>query len=96
MARYTPDLGAIRAMGSTTEIANALRDIAEEGARFAAGIAPRRTGRYAASFTASARPGPEGVQEGVLENTAPYAEYVEWANDDRVLGLTVDYLEHGR
>ncbi|KAB2344877.1 HK97 gp10 family phage protein [Actinomadura rudentiformis] len=94
MARYTPDPTAITALAAASEMGDALAEIAGEGARFAAGIAPRRTGRYAASFRTSSRPGQGGV-EGVLENTAPYAEYVEWADDHRVLGHTVDYLEHG-
>ncbi|MEU6033974.1 hypothetical protein ABZ801_01050 [Actinomadura sp. NPDC047616] len=94
MARYTPDPQALRNLASTSDMANALTEIAAQGARFAAGIAPRQSGRYAASFQATARPGPGGM-EGVLENTAPYAEYVEWHNGDRVLGKTVDYLERG-
>jgi hypothetical protein len=80
------------------EMVAVLRAAAEDGALYAAGIAPRDTGEYAESFRveSSTKAGPKHDRaEARLVNDSDHARQVEFVNNggERVLGRTVDHIE---
>lgn len=88
--RYTASYSGGRDIMNSQAMQEAMREIAEKGARYAQGIAPvgdprfdRHPGDYAASFEVSvqANGGEHGDRaEARITNTAEYAAAVEWGD----------------
>lgn len=97
---YRPNQEGLRALANGPEVRAMLREIAEKAKAHAESIAPVDTGEYAGAFrivetTVEIDGRPRAAAR--LENFAPHAAAVEWANAqdptaDRVLGRTLDAL----
>jgi hypothetical protein len=94
--RYSPSYEGVRALMNSPSMLAMLLRAADRGKAFAVSISPRKTGHYSESFETSVAPngGARGNRgEAILRNTAAYAIDVEYHNNTRVLGKTVDYIE---
>jgi hypothetical protein len=97
--RYDKNLDGTNELMNSPEMLAVLRAAAEDGAQYAASIAPRETGEYASSFRVetSTKSGPKRDRgEARLVNDSDHARQVEFVNQGghRVLGRTVDHIEH--
>jgi len=86
--RYVPKPGFRREAVRSPEVVAAMVAAAERGKVFAEVVAPVDTGLYRSSFRVAEVDG--GAR---LENTAPYAAFVE--RRARVLSRAVDAIERG-
>lgn len=106
---YRPDHHSMaRYLRSDPALATVLRQVAEDGADYARGIAPRATGAYAASIHAEDGPLVGGMGRFSARQSArvvaddPAAPAVEWGRGGRargggghrVLGRTADAIEN--
>jgi hypothetical protein len=95
---YRPDFGAFRRFMNGPEIQAVMVQIAEKGKTYAEQISPTETGDYRSHFHAEPvdHAGPRGDRAGArLYNDSDHAPAVEWRWGYRVLGRTVDHMEHG-
>ena len=107
--KFVPDRAGFRAMAVSGEVRAAVLAEAEKAKVIAEGLsAPiTKTGEYAGSFEVhtttqplNTRFGEHEVAVGILENTSGHAAAVEWGSSHdrkphRILGRTLDGLEHG-
>ena len=95
---YSPDIGAFRKFMNSPGIQRATVQVAEKGKAYAEQISPVETGDYRSRFHAEPvdHAGPRGDRAGAkLYNDSDHAAAVEWHLKHRVLGRTVDHMEHG-
>lgn len=99
--KYRPDIAGTNELMNGPEMVAVLRTAAENGAKYAAGISPRRSNVYAESFRVetAVKAGPRHDRaEAKLINDSAHAVGVEFVNHggERILGRTVDWIEqHG-
>jgi hypothetical protein len=94
---YRPNRPGTGQLLRTEEMEQLVARAANKAKAHAEKIAPRDTGRYAASFEVEStrRGGPNSDRaEAHLINTANHAWAVEFVNGDRVLGKAADHIEH--
>ena len=96
MARFRADHAGIERFLRSEELQRALEKFAERGKDYAEQIAPVRTGRYRDSFRVRTGVGQRGLAYARLENTAPYAIYLEYGTRymarQRILGRSIDAM----
>jgi hypothetical protein len=95
---YRPDLGAFRKFMNSPGIQAVMVSVAEKGKAYAEQISPVASGEYHRSFRVEPvdHAGPRGDRAGAkLLNDSDHATEVEWKLRHRVLGRTVDHMEHG-
>lgn len=93
--RYRADYRGTGELMNGPEMQAVLRQVAEKGKAFAAGISPERTGEYKASFevTVQSHGGVHGDRaEAQIVNTSDHAARVEWQDGYHVLARTADTL----
>ncbi len=94
--RYTANRQGIARLLVSGEMHDALRDVGERAADFAASIAPRDSGEYAASFVVGTEVHDERAT-AILGNTDPGAAAIEWGTSDttghHTLSRTIDWIE---
>lgn len=97
--RYDKNIAGLGKIMTSQRMARFLEGEARKGKAFAESIAPIDTGDYKASFrTASSTRGTGKRVDravGYLYNDSDHALAVEYQNGNRVLGHTVDAIEHG-
>jgi hypothetical protein len=96
--RYEMNIAGTNELMNGPEMVAVLRAAAEDGAVYAAGIAPRDTSEYAEAFRVetATKAGPKHDRaEARLVNDSDHATMVEFVNHggERVLGRTVDHIE---
>lgn len=97
---YKPDHKGIAALLVAPAMMNAVALYAEAGRDYAISISPDAEPfgeGYVSSFEVQAglvvKTGGNRRAAARLVNTSPHAVHVEWTNDSRVLGRTVDFIE---
>ena len=97
--RYEPNIEGLGKIMTGRGVEAMLGARAQAGKQFAEGMAPRRTGDYAASFSVSTSSRGAGRWSdratAYLYNDSDHAVAVEFQNDERVLGRSVDVIERG-
>ena len=95
--RYDKNIRGLGEIMKSERMAQFLESHAKRGQAFAESIAPVDTGDYVRSFGTSSSTRGTGRRAdravGYLYNTSDHAAAVEFHNDDRVLGRTVDFIE---
>lgn len=96
--RYDKNIGEIKKLMTSAEMAAFLQGIAEAAVPYARAISPRDSGDYEESFkvTSVRRGGPRNNRaEARITNTSDHATAVEFRNHggQRVLGRVVDHIE---
>ena len=94
---YRADFGAFRKFMNSPEIRAVMVRVAEKGKAYAEQISPVETGDYRGHFHAEpVDHAGRGDRAGAkLYNDSAHAAAVEWRLKHRVLGRTVDHMEHG-
>lgn len=101
--QFVPDEAGLAAILRSAAVHELVMDRARGGAAFAARIAPRRTGQYAAEIHAedAGLGGPHHDRPmGLVVASAPYSAAVEWGNAHQdhphhVLGQTLGVVTAG-
>ena len=95
---YRADIGAFRKFMNSPGIQAVMVKVAEKGKAYAEQISPVETGDYHGHFHVEPvdHAGLRGDRAGAkLYNDSDHAAAVEWRLKYRVLGRTVDHMEHG-